>query len=87
LKAESVPRSPHKLHDEELLAYVKANPDAYLKEIGEHFNCCAAAVHKALKRLKVVYKKTVFVPGTQRRETKTIYRFCKDGSEKSPGLC
>jgi transposase len=57
LKVEAVPRSPHKLHDEELLAYVKANPDAYLREIGEHFKCCAAAVHRAFKRLGVVYKK------------------------------
>jgi transposase len=82
LKAEPVPRSPHKLHDEELLAYVKANPDAYLKEIAEYFKCCTAAVYKALKRLGVVYKKTPFISGKKRRATETIYRFCKNISPK-----
>jgi transposase len=80
LKVESVSRSPHKLHNEELLAYVKEHPDAYLKEIAENFKCCVSAVHKALKRLGIVYKKTPFIPGERRRATKTIYRFYKGSS-------
>jgi transposase len=80
LKAESVPRSPHKLHDEDLLCYVKANPDAFLREIAVHFGCSRSGVHKALKRLGITYKKTPFVPGKKRRETKTVYRFRKNGS-------
>jgi transposase len=87
LKVEAVPRSPHKLHDEDLLSYVKMNPDSYLREIAEHFNCCVAAVHKALKRLGIVYKKTLFVSGEKRRETKTLCRFCKADTKKSSSLC
>jgi transposase len=87
LKAEVVPRSPHKLYDEELLSYVKTNADAFLREIAEHFGCSQSAVHKALKRLGVTYKKTPFICGKKRRETKTVYRFCKDSSQKSSGFC
>ena len=80
LKAEAVPRSPHKLLDKELLSYVEANPDAFLKEIAEHFGCSNTGVHKALKRLGITYKKTPFIPGKGRRETKKIYRFCRNVS-------
>ncbi|MDR0581054.1 MAG: transposase [Holosporaceae bacterium] len=86
LKAESVPRSPHKLRDEELLTYVKENPDAFLKEIAEHFRCSESGVHKALKRNNITYKKTPFIPGKRRRETKKVYRFCKCKPEESIGL-
>ncbi|MDR2781017.1 MAG: transposase [Holosporaceae bacterium] len=86
MKARPVPRSPHKPHDEELSAYVKANPDAYLREIAEHFKCCVGAVHKALKRLGVVYKNTPFIPRKTRRATATIYRFYKNISGKPGGL-
>jgi transposase len=82
LKARAVPRCPHKLQDEELFAYVKANQDAYLREIAEHFGCCAAAVHKALKRLGITYKKTPFIAGKKQRATKTLHRFCKSVSIK-----
>ena len=47
-------RPPKKLIPEELLAYIEAHPDAYLREIGAHFKCCVAAVFKALKKLKVI---------------------------------
>jgi len=57
LKAIPVPRSPHKLKDEDLLEYVKRNPDAYLREIASYFKCGVTSVHDALKRLGVVYKK------------------------------
>ncbi|MDR2766332.1 MAG: transposase [Holosporaceae bacterium] len=87
LIAQSVSRSPHKLHDEELSAHVMANPDAYLREIAVHFKCCVAAMHKALKRLKIVYRKTPFIPGKGRRATGTIYRFRKNVSTKSAVLC
>jgi transposase len=70
LRVDVVPRSPHKLHKDELLAYVKLHPDAYLKEIAEHFNCGISSVHDALKRLGITYKKTPFICGKKRRETK-----------------
>ena len=35
---EFVPRSPHRINHEKLLAYVKEHPDAYLREIAAHFS-------------------------------------------------
>jgi len=49
-------RTPHKLPDEELKAYIAENPDAYYTEISEHFNCSAEGVRKACKRLGITRK-------------------------------
>jgi len=57
LVVENTPRSPHKLSDTELLEYIRLHPDAYLRDIAEHFKTCKAAVYKALKRLGVTRKK------------------------------
>lgn len=57
LEFKNTPRSPHKLRNEDLLDYVRNNPDAYLREIAAHFNCGITTVHDALKRLGVKYKK------------------------------
>ena len=49
------PRPPKpfkKLDPEKLKSYVKANPNVYLKEIGEAFGCLDTAVSKAFKRLQ-----------------------------------
>jgi len=46
-----------KLDPEKLRAYVQEHPDAYLKEIGEAFECTDMAVHKAFKRLGITRKK------------------------------
>ena len=49
---------PHKKIDpKELECFVEKNPDAYLVEIAENFNCTEAAIRKALKRLKITRKK------------------------------
>jgi transposase len=37
LSIDHVPRGPQKLYKEELTAYVKANPGAYIREIADHF--------------------------------------------------
>ena len=50
-------RKPRKLQDEELKAYIAANPDAYFTEIAEHFNCSDEGVRKACKRLGITRKK------------------------------
>ena len=50
-------RTYRKLEPEKLKEYVEANPDAYLKEIGEVFGCSDTAVMKALKRLGITRKK------------------------------
>ena len=50
-------RKPRKLPSDELKAYIAANPDAFLSEIGEHFGCSAEAVRKALIKLEITLKK------------------------------
>ena len=57
LRKHTFVRSFKKIDPEKLRTYVKANPDAYLREIAEFFQCCQAAVRKALKRLKITRKK------------------------------
>ena len=50
-------RKPRKLPPDELCRYIDEHADAFLSEIGEHFNCSAQAVRKALKKLKITRKK------------------------------
>ena len=45
------------IDEDDLLAYLKSNPDAYQKEIGEHFGCHQSVVCRTLKRLKITRKK------------------------------
>ena len=58
LRAIPVPRSPHKLPLKSLEEYVKEHPDAFLREIAEHFGCGKDAVARALKKLGFTRKKT-----------------------------
>ena len=46
-----------KLDPEKLSAYLNEHPDAYLKEIGEAFDCSDIAVIKAFRRLGITRKK------------------------------
>lgn len=48
---------PRKLPKDELLTYIEQNPDAYLREIADHFSCSINAVWKALKKYGVTLKK------------------------------
>ena len=57
LKPIPVPRSPHKLQLKPLEEYVKKHPDAFLREIAEHFGCGKDAVARALKKLGFKRKK------------------------------
>jgi len=50
-------KTPHKLPDEELRAYIAAHPDAFFTEIAVHFNCSDEAVRQACKRLGITRKK------------------------------
>jgi len=50
---------PKKLPPDELRAYVKANPDAYLSEIAQHFNYTKSPVERALKKHGITRKKTI----------------------------
>lgn len=48
---------PKKLPREQLLDYITAHPDAYLKEIAADFGCSDTAVSKALARYGITRKK------------------------------
>jgi len=50
-------KTPHKLPNEELKAYIATNPDAYFTEIAAHFKCTDEAVRQACKRLGITRKK------------------------------
>lgn len=58
LAIENVPRSPHKIFDNEVLEYIKNHRDAYLRDIANHFGCAKSGVHKAFKRLGITRKKS-----------------------------
>ena len=49
-------RKPKKIYPEKLVEYIKINPDAYLSEIADNFNCSTTAVLKALKKLNITRK-------------------------------
>lgn len=53
-------RGAIKLKKEPLLEYIKEHPDAYLREIAEHFNCTNSAVYQRLRYLGVRRKKKLF---------------------------
>ena len=48
-----------KIIPEELIEYVEAHPDAYLKEIAEVFGCHPSSVLKRLRKLGITRKKRV----------------------------
>ena len=48
-----------KIIPEELIEYVEAHPDAYLKEIAEVFGCHPSSVLKRLRKLCITRKKRV----------------------------
>ncbi|MBF0788362.1 transposase, partial [Streptococcus sp. 19428wC2_LYSM12] len=41
----------------QLEAYVQQHPDAFLRELAEHFNCRISSVWAALKQLAITLKK------------------------------
>jgi transposase len=46
-----------KIGPNQLEQYVKEHPDAYLKEMAEHFNCKPFSMHNALVKQKITRKK------------------------------
>jgi transposase len=60
LKPKAHKRKAMKLESEALTKYIREHPDAYLKEIAEHFGCVISAVHQRLKKLKITLKKKRF---------------------------
>ena len=79
---EFVPRSPHRINHEKLLAYVKEHPDAYLREIAAHFSVGLTTIWNALHRLGVKYKKTQNLPKSGSKKAERIYRIRKKTEQK-----
>ena len=50
-------RDPYKIPDEDLKAYIAANPDAFFTEIAVHFGCSDEGIRQACKRLGITRKK------------------------------
>ena len=57
LEKRPLERSHKKIDPEILRAYIEENPDAYQREIAEHFGVVQSAVFFALKRLGITRKK------------------------------
>lgn len=52
-------KSPYKIDNEQLKAYISTHPDAYLNEIASHFKVTTPCISIALKRLKITRKKSL----------------------------
>ena len=57
LEKRPLNRTHKKICPDRLKAYIAENPDRYLREIAEEFNCTDMAIYYALKRLKISRKK------------------------------
>jgi len=57
LEKKPLERKWRKIDPEKLRIYVAENPDAFLEEIGEAFECSGEAIRLALKKLKITRKK------------------------------
>ena len=77
-----VPRSPHRINHEKLLAYVKEHPDAYLREIAANFSVAITTIWNALHRLGVTYKETNNLSQGRLEKTGKICRISKKTVQK-----
>jgi transposase len=62
LDTRPIPGRPPSIDIGLLRAAVKEKPDAYLKELAKPFGCSAVAVHYALKKIGITYKKNAALP-------------------------
>jgi transposase len=69
---KSADRAPRKLPKNALLQYIRDNPDAFLREIADHFKCAKSSVERRLKKLGVSYKKNSAVQGKRREKAQRI---------------
>ena len=65
LEKRPLNRKHKKIDPDRLKTYIAENPDRYLREIAEEFNCTDMAVYYALKRLKITRKKNDTFHGTK----------------------
>jgi len=66
LEKRPLERKPIKICPDRLKAYIETNPDSYLEEIAEVFNCTPQAIFYALKRAKITRKKNAKLCGKVR---------------------
>lgn len=59
LSPKSREKSPYKVDNDALKAYIAEHPDAYLNEIAFHFKVTSPCISIALKRLKITRKKSL----------------------------
>ena len=57
LEKRALERKAAKICPNKLKAYIAENPDSYMREIAEVFNCTESAIFYAFKRLKISRKK------------------------------
>lgn len=60
LKKRPLHRTFKKIDPVALAEFIVENPDSYLSEIAEHFNCTTTAVFYALENQKITLKKLKF---------------------------
>jgi transposase len=79
-------RTPHKLPDEELKAYIASHPDAFYTEIAANFKCSDEGVRKACKRLGITRKKKTKL--YKERDEEKRQKFLEEIKDISPcGHC
>ena len=67
------PPTPYKINSDELRAFIKENPDAFLNEIARNLNVTSPAIHAALKRLNITRKKSPrFIKSDVRKSEQNI---------------
>ena len=76
LEKRPLNRTFKKIDPEKLAAYILEKPDAYLREMAEHFNCSEWAIAKALDKQKITLKK--LKSAIQRRATKNVKNLAKN---------
>ena len=69
-----------------LLRFVEQNPNKTLKEIGQEFGCSHNAIFKILKKLNIIYKKTLLVRGETGRFERRISKNIKSNSQRKSHL-
>lgn len=74
------PSRHRKIDKEKLKKYVQEHPDHYLREIGAVFGVSSAAIFKALKAMKITFKKNSTL---QRKRRESAARFSRKNKIRS----
>jgi len=72
LEKRPLNRTFKKINPVKLAEFIIENPDSYLSEIAQHFNCSATAVFNALENQQITLKKLKFVIVKQMRKNERL---------------